>query len=117
MISFHYTDKEISNILKTLTIVIDTRENVNGHILDYLHQKGIPIKNQKLDTGDYGCMIPKNEELGIPRDIYLDSRVERKAHMDEITGNLQKNTQTAFENELIRSKEIPFTLIVEDLHG
>ncbi|MBJ8025142.1 ERCC4 domain-containing protein [Bacillus cereus] len=117
MIYFHYTDKEISNILKTLTIVIDTRENVNGHILDYLHQKSIPIKNQKLDTGDYGCMIPKDEELGIPRDIYLDSRVERKAHMDEITGNLQKDTQTAFENELIRSKDIPFTLIVEDLHG
>jgi hypothetical protein len=30
---------------------------------------------------------------------------------------LQKDTQTAFENELIRSKDIPFTLIVEDLHG
>ncbi|PEQ33393.1 nuclease [Bacillus cereus] len=117
MIRFHYQDKEIEKILKTLTIVIDTRENVNGHILDYLHQKGIPIKNQKLDTGDYGCMIPKNEELGIPRDIYLDSRVERKAHMDEITGNLQKDTQTAFENELIRSKDIPFTLIVEDPKG
>ncbi|KXY76058.1 nuclease [Bacillus cereus] len=117
MIRFHYTDKEIDKILKTLTIVIDTRENVNGHILDYLNQKGIPVKIQKLDTGDYGCMIPKNEELGIPRDIYLDSRVERKAHMDEITLNLQKDTQTAFENELIRSKDIPFTLIVEDLKG
>lgn len=117
MIRFHYTDKEINNILKTLTIVIDTRENVNGHILDYLNQKDIPVKIQKLDTGDYGCMIPKNEELGITRDIYLDSRVERKAHMDEITGNLQKDTQTAFENELIRSKDIPFTLIVEDPKG
>ncbi|MBG9495983.1 ERCC4 domain-containing protein [Bacillus thuringiensis] len=117
MISYHYTDKEINNVLKTITIVIDTRENVNSHILDYLHQKSILIKNQKLDTGDYGCMIPKNEELGIPHDIYLDSRVERKAHMDEITGNLQKDTQTAFENELIRSKDIPFTLLVEDLHG
>ncbi|KXY24469.1 ERCC4 domain-containing protein [Bacillus sp. FSL K6-0067] len=117
MIRFHYTDKEIDTILKTLTIVIDTRENKNDHIRDYLHQKGIPIKNQKLDTGDYGCMIPKNEELGIPRDIYLDSRVERKAHMDEITLNLQKDKQTAFENELIRSKDIPFTLIVEDLKG
>ncbi|MFQ6341300.1 nuclease, partial [Bacillus sp. AF62] len=69
MISYRYTDTEIHNILKTLTIVIDTRENVNGHILDYLQQKDIPIKNQKLDTGDYGCMIPKNEELGIPRAI------------------------------------------------
>ncbi|MEK5176909.1 ERCC4 domain-containing protein [Heyndrickxia sp. FSL W8-0496] len=117
MIHFHYTDAELNKILKTLTIVIDTRENVNGHILNYLRQKDIPIKIQKLDTGDYGCMIPKNEELGIARDIYLDSRVERKAHMDEITGNLQKDTATAFENELIRAKDIPFTLIVEDLNG
>ncbi|MGQ8866448.1 ERCC4 domain-containing protein [Bacillus sp. NA_145.1] len=117
MIRFHYTDKEIEKILKTLTIVIDSREKQNQHIRDYLHQKGIPIKNQKLDTGDYSALIPKNEELGIARDIYLDSRVERKADMDEITSNLQKDTQTRFENELIRSKDIPFTLIVEDLHG
>ncbi|MGQ0454369.1 ERCC4 domain-containing protein, partial [Bacillus sp. SS-TM] len=39
MISYRYTDTEIHNILKTLTIVIDSRENVNGHIRDYLHQK------------------------------------------------------------------------------
>ena len=117
MISYHYSDNELNKMLKTLTIVVDTRENVNGHILDYLNQKQIPVKIQKLDTGDYGCMIPRNEELGITRDIYLSSQVERKAHMDEITGNLQKDTQTAFENELIRSKDIPFTLIVDDLKG
>lgn len=117
MIHYKYTDKEIEAILKTLILVIDTRENVNGHILEYLQQKEIPYRTQKLDTGDYGCMIPANEALGIKRDIYLNSRVERKAHIDEITGNLQKDTQTAFENELIRSKDIPFTLIVEDLNG
>ncbi|CCW05969.1 ERCC4 domain-containing protein [Bacillus sp. GeD10] len=117
MIRFHYTDKEIEKILKTLTIVIDTREKQNQHIRDYLIQKDVPVKIQKLDTGDYGCMIPKNEELGIPRDIYLDRRIERKASIDEITGNLQKDTQTRFENELIRSKDIPFTLIVEDPCG
>ncbi|MEC2916635.1 ERCC4 domain-containing protein [Bacillus cereus] len=117
MIRFHYTDKEIDKILNTLTIVIDTREQQNQHIRDYLHQKDIPVKVQKLDTGDYGCMIPKNEEIGIPRDIYLDRRIERKSSIDEITSNLQKDTQTRFENELIRSKDIPFTLIVEDQRG
>ncbi|MBY0036691.1 ERCC4 domain-containing protein [Bacillus cereus] len=117
MIRFHYTDKEIEKILKTLTIVIDTREKQNQHIRDYLIQKDVPVKIQKLDTGDYGCMIPKNEELGIPRDIYLDRRIERKMSIDEITSNLQKDTQTRFENELIRSKDIPFTLIVEDQRG
>lgn len=117
MLRYKRTDKEIDEILKTLTIVIDTREKVNQHILDYLHKKEIPVKIQKLDTGDYGCMIPANDELGVPRDMYLAARVERKAHIDEITGNLQKDTRSAFENELIRSQDIPFTLIVEDKDG
>lgn len=114
MIRFHYTDKEIDNILKTLTIVIDTRENKNDHIRDYLHQKNVPIKNQKLDHGDYSCMIPKNEELGIHRDIYLDCFVERKNGIDEITSNLQKDTQQRFINELIRAQNSKFVLFVEE---
>ncbi|WP_107923473.1 ERCC4 domain-containing protein [Lysinibacillus parviboronicapiens] len=113
MIHYHYTETELNKILKTLTIVVDTREQVNGHILDYLRQKDIPIKIQKLDYGDYSAMIPKNEELGIQRDIYLESAVERKAHIDEICGNLQKDTQTAFENELIRSQRGRFVIFVE----
>jgi ERCC4-type nuclease len=71
MIHYSYSDTEINKILKTLTIVIDTRENVNGHILNYLRQKDVPVKIQKLDTGDYGCMIPKNDELGIKRRYFL----------------------------------------------
>jgi len=117
MIHYAYTDTELNNILKTLTIVVDTREQVNDHILNYLRQKDIPIKIKKLDVGDYSCMIPANPELGIARDIYLESYVERKAHMDEICGNLQKDTQTAFENELIRSQGKRFVLIVEDLES
>ncbi|WP_036150169.1 nuclease, partial [Lysinibacillus odysseyi] len=117
MIHYQYNAKELDAILNTLTIIIDTREKVNDHILSYFQQKKIPYLIRGLKTGDYGCMIPANEELGIKRDIYLSSRIERKAHIDEITGNLQKDTKTAFENELIRSKDIPFTLIVEDQDG
>lgn len=114
MIHYKYTDKEINEIMKTLTIVIDTREKVNGHILEYFKQKEVPVKIQKIDTGDYGCMIPKNDELGIYRDIYLNSFVERKNGVDEITGNLQKDTQHAFENELIRSQKGKFVMFVEE---
>lgn len=117
MIHYQYTDKEIDAILKTLTIIIDTREKVNQHILDYFVQKDIPYLNRGIKTGDYAAMIPVNEELGIKRDIYLASRIERKAHIDEITGNLQKDTRQAFENELIRAKDIPLTLLVEDAEG
>ena len=117
MISYHYSDKEIEEILKTLTIVMDTREKQSGHISEYLHKKDIPLKIKKINHGDYGCMIPANEQYGINRDVYLDSFVERKAHIDEITGNLQKDTRQAFENELIRAQNSRFVLIVEDLEG
>lgn len=117
MIRYSYTETELKKLLDTLTIVVDTRENVNDHILRYLHEKKIPHVNKKLDTGDYSAMIPKNAELGIMRDIYLDACLERKNSVDEITGNLQKDTRKAFENELIRSKDKPFVLICEDLEG
>lgn len=114
MIHYKYSDKEITDIMKTLTIVMDTREQQATHISSYLHQKEIPLKIQKLDHGDYGCMIPANEELGIRRDIYLNSFVERKNGVDEITGNLQKDTQHAFVNELIRSQGSRFVIFVEE---
>jgi len=34
----------------------------------------VSIKLKKLYPGDYTAMLPKNEELGIMRDIYLNSR-------------------------------------------
>lgn len=114
MIYYKYTEKEINAILKTLTIVMDSREKVNKHILDYFHRQEIPVKIQKLDHGDYSCMIPANEELGIRRDIYLNSFVERKHGVDEITGNLQKDTQQAFINELIRAQNSRFVIFVEE---
>ena len=96
-----------------MVVIYDTREQENSHILNYLEKRNIPVKRQKLDVGDYGCYIPKNEEFGITRDIYLNSVVERKANVDEICGNLQKSTQVAFENELVRSQRYRFVLFVE----
>jgi len=34
--------------MKTMTIVVDTREQVNGHILEYLRSKDVSIKLKKL---------------------------------------------------------------------
>lgn len=114
---YKYTAKEIETIIKSMKVVIDTREKSNLHIREYLQQKGVGFINRKLSVGDYSAMIPKNPELGIMRDIYLDACLERKNSVDEITGNLQKDTRKAFENELIRSKDKPFVLICEDLEG
>jgi len=34
--------------MKTMTIVVDTREQVNGHNLEYLRSKDVSIKLKKL---------------------------------------------------------------------
>lgn len=118
MIHFKYSEKEITELLKHLTIIMDTREKESLHILQYFTKKNIPYKIQKLDTGDYSFMIPHNEEtdkLGVKRDIYFNSYVERKNGVDEIVGNLVKSNGTPFENELIRSLGSKFVLFVEDL--
>lgn len=48
MIHYAYTDTELNKIMKTMTIVVDTREQVNGHILEYLRSKNVSFKLKKL---------------------------------------------------------------------
>jgi ERCC4-type nuclease len=115
MLNYKYTDKEMKEILESLIIVVDTREQKNVHILDYFRKKEIPFKFQSLKTGDYSCMLPKNEELGIVRDFYLSASIERKNGVDELVGSIKDRQR--FENELIRSTKHPFVMIVEDLQG
>lgn len=116
MLSWHYkyTDSEIKKIANSLTIIVDSREKTNDHILTYFRKHSIPYIVQKLDVGDYSFFIPANEEFGILRDMHSKSFIERKNSVDEICGNLQKDTQQAFINELIRSQGSRFVLFVED---
>ena len=115
MINFHYTDTEIKTILDSFVIVTDTREQKNEHILEYFRKHNIPFKFKTMKTGDYSAMIPKNEELGITRDIYINAAIERKNGVDELVASIKDRTR--FENELIRSADIPFTILVEDEKG
>jgi ERCC4-type nuclease len=114
MIAFHYkyTDKELKDLLSSLTILIDTREQSNDHIKTYFHSKGITYKSMKLDTGDYSCFLPKNVEMGIFRDIYFSIGIERKNSIDELAQSIKEER---FEAELIRSQKLNyFLLLVED---
>ncbi len=105
MIYNKYTDTEIKKLLSSITILIDTREQKINHIIKYFDEKDIKYRIEKLDHGDYTCMIPKNEELGINRDMYLNNTVsiERKASLEELSGNFTKE-RSRIENEFIRSK-------------
>lgn len=112
---YHFTDMEVTKLLKSMVVLIDTREQVNSHVVDYLDKKKIPHKLHALSYGDYSCYLPKNEELGIMRDVYFTDAVviERKASLDELAANLSQERKR-FENELIRSTGTKIYLMVEN---
>lgn len=70
-----------------MTIVCDTREQKNEHITNYFDSKNIPWVRKKLDTCDYSFYLPKNESLGINRDLWFDEEcaLERKNSLEEIS--------------------------------
>ena len=113
--NYHYTDGELKTLLKSLTVIIDTREQENYHITEYLDKKKIPYKGQKLDFGDYSFMIPAHPELGIMRAIYFTGSmaIERKNSLEELSGNLTSD-RARFEAELIRGAGAKLILMVEN---
>lgn len=104
----HYTDKELREILKKLSVLCDTREQKNSHILQYFLEKGIPYKSQKLDQGDYSFCL---EDISFADEI----AIEKKHGADEIAGNFTAG-RPRFESEFMRYKARgvkPF-LLIED---
>jgi ERCC4-type nuclease len=112
---YKYTDKEIKELLSSIVILVDSREQENKHIIDYFDSKKIPWDKKKLDYGDYSAYLPKNEELGIQRNLYFPAAIERKNSVDELAATIKDRTR--FENELIRSQRFPFLVLVEDPNG
>ena len=70
---YKYTDKEMEELISSIVILVDTREKVNSHITDYFDRKEIKYKKKALSYGDYSFMIPANEKLSIPRDLYFNT--------------------------------------------
>lgn len=114
---YRYTEKEIKELLKTLTVIVDTREQENSWVTDYFNSKKIPYISEKLDFGDYSAFIPANSEFGIPRNIYFNNKivVERKNSLEELSGTI--STRDRFESELLRAKGKKFILMVEESQG
>ena len=91
-----YTPKGLSEKLKNLTVICDTRENVNDHIAAYLDKRGVSTVSRKLDVGDYSFEID-----GVTFEDEI--AVERKASLDEIAGNFTVD-RGRFEREFMRAK-------------
>lgn len=109
---YKYTEAELKEILKSIIVLIDSREQENVHIIDYFDKKKIEYKEMKLDHGDYSFYIPKNNDLGISRDLHFNDivTVERKGSLEELSGNFC-NGRSRIEEEFTRKKGKMYLMI------
>lgn len=112
---YKYTDTEEKKLLSSIVILVDTREKVNNHIIEYFDKYGIPYKKKAMAQGDYSFYVPQNEELSVQRDIYFDNEIfiERKANLDELSNNLS-NERANFEEEFAIARAKTKYLLVEN---
>lgn len=103
------TDKEISDIMADLTVIVDTREQKNDHILSYFKSEGIKYVIQKLDTADYSLMLPQHATLALDRFVLI----EKKNSLDEISGNFTKDRER-FKREFERVGSEHIHLVIEN---
>ena len=96
-----YTQKEIETLLKSMTVVADTREQIWSHIESGLIKLHYTCERGKLDYGDYTCKLPDLD--GTPMILSDEVVIERKANLDEIAGNFTVDRRR-FEAEFIRAK-------------
>lgn len=102
-----------------MTILVDTREKVNEHILAWFEKKGVAFKDKALESGDYSVMLPPCEELGFRLPQTLNKPIEgglfieRKNSLEELAGNLGR-FRDRFEAELQRMKGAEKHLIIEN---
>lgn len=92
------TEAEIKETLRNMTIICDTREQVNNEITSYFDAKRLPYISRKLDIGDYSFQV---DGITYENEIVI----ERKANIDEIAGNFTVDRRR-FETEFLRAKAL-----------
>lgn len=75
---------EKSKFVKSVTVLIDTREQENSHIISSLTALGVKYEAKKLDFGDYSFEIAGRDFSGL-------CVVERKANVLELYGNITEH--------------------------
>lgn len=102
------TDKMISDIMDDMIVMVDNREKVNGHLMDYFYSINAKTESVKLVSGDYSVRFPNHPEYN---ECVI---VERKNSWDEICGNFtKKREQFIAEFERIPKGTITH-LVIED---
>lgn len=92
----YYTETELGTFMKKMTVITDSREQKNEHIIEWLEDKKLPHVRRKLSVGDYSAML---EDQTLEYDI----AIERKGSIDELAGNFTAERER-FEREMLRGK-------------
>lgn len=104
--------KNIDTIIDNhFVVLVDSREKRNEHIIKAFNKYNIKYKVQKLNYGDYGCIITPNDVIGNKDDLQMKVSVERKRSLEEIGSNLT-NEKTRFAKEMLRCVEDDGTMII-----
>lgn len=101
MKEYRFTAAEIKDLVRKMIILVDSREKRNQHILAYFEKQGIPYQVTKLDFGDYSFLLPASA-AGIDLYFHQDICIERKATLEELSGNLAQKRQL-FEMEFLKA--------------
>lgn len=107
------TPREMENILKTIFLIVDTREQPTEAYYKRISKVGIPYRRQKLDFGDYSCgyLSFDGSEMLLDKEIVI----ERKMSLDEICANFTKGRDRfAREFERAVSSGAKVHLIIEN---
>ena len=92
----------VEKALKTLTIIVDTREQPTARAKRRLEMIGLPFERKALPFGDYSayCTLPNGEVYSLESKV----AIERKMHLDEIAMCYTKE-RPRFIREFERAKE------------
>jgi hypothetical protein len=86
-----------------MTIVCDTREKENGHIIGAINKLGGHYSIETLKTADYAYRIGG--------ELHTDLLIERKNSLDELAANITSGRER-FERELQRAVEAKQRLLL-----
>jgi len=91
-------------VLSNIVILIDSREQKNQHIIDFLNDNNISHIQKKIDFGDYSFKVKKytlESYFAIERKNSLDELIQNSVAIDDTTNNKINR----IERELLRAQE------------
>ena len=102
--------KQIQEIVESIEIIIDTREQKNSWITDYFDKRGIKYFGKKLNFGDYSFQCKINDEIvSFEKEI----SIERKANLIELSNNFTVK-RPQFVKEMERKGDAIMLLLIEN---